>query len=159
MRTISIRHQSLIKEAGPKERKRSSGLNFDFAQSELGRSGFEVSRDVIQKYLEENKDKLPISDSDLIKINDLNLNESARKRVNEEEAFFLILGAVKSGGNETESINAISEYLNRVEFQAGDLKTKWMPGVNLLDLNSIVATWNDFYSKLKEKKKKSEEKN
>ena len=152
MRTISFRQQALLKEAGPKERKRSSGLNFDFAQSELGRSGFEVSRDVIQKYLEENKDKLPISDSDLIKINDLNLNESARKRVNEEEAFFLIIGAVKSGDNETESIRSISEYLERVELKPGDLKTNWMLSVNLLDLNSIVAAWNDFYSEVKREK-------
>ena len=154
MRTISFRQQALLKEAGPKERKRSSGLNFDFAKSELGRSGSEVSKDVIQKYLdlEENKDKLPISDSDLSKINDLNLNESARKRVNEEEAFFLIIGAVKSGDNETESINAINEYLNRAEFQSGDLKTNWMRGVNLLDLNSIVAAWNDFYSEVKREK-------
>jgi hypothetical protein len=152
MRTISIRHQGLTKEAGPKERKKSSGLNFDFAQNELGRSGSEVSRDVIQRYLEENKDRLPISESDLIKINDLNLDESARKRVNEEEAFFLILGAVKSNNNEVESINSINEYLERVELKPGDLKTDWMPGVNLLNLSSIVAAWNDFYSEVKREK-------
>jgi hypothetical protein len=152
MRISSIRHQGLAKEAGPKERKKSSGLNFDFAQSELGRSGSEVSRDVIQKYLEENKDKLPISDSDLLKINDLNLDGSARKRVNEEEAFFLILGAVKSNNNEVESIRSIGEYLERVELNPGDLKTDWMPGVNLLNLNSIVAAWNNFYSEVKREK-------
>ena len=150
---ISVR-QSLIKEAGIKEEERSSGLNYDFAKNELVRSGSEVSDKLIDIYYKQNKDKLPISDSDLLKINKLVLDDSARKKLNKEEAFFLILGAVKSGGNETESINAINEYLNRVEFQPGNLKTNWMPGVNLLDLNSIVGAWNNFYSEVKREKEK-----
>lgn len=63
---ISVR-QVLLKEAGPKEGERSSGLNYNFAKNELVRSGSEVSDKLIDIYYKQNKDKLPISDSDLSK--------------------------------------------------------------------------------------------
>ena len=54
---ISVR-QVLLKEAGPKEGERSSGLNYDFAKNELVRSGSEVSDKLIDIYYKQNKDSL-----------------------------------------------------------------------------------------------------
>lgn len=155
---MRISSRQIIKVAGPKEKKRAGGINFDFAQKELGKSGGEISKDTIQRYLEQNKDGLPFSDDDLLKIESLNLSESARKRVNEEEAFFLIVGAITSKEDERASISSINEFLERSEFKPGDLKANFMSGVDLLNLTSITAEWDNFYARVKEEEEEVREK-
>jgi hypothetical protein len=146
---MRISSRQIIKVAGPKEKKKAGGINFDFAQKELGKSGGEISKDTIQRYLEQNKDGLPFSDDDLLKIEGLNLSESARKRVNEEESFFLIAGAITSKEDERASISSINEFLERSEFKPGDLKAKFMSGVNFSTPTSIITEWNNFYASVK----------
>jgi hypothetical protein len=49
---LSIR-DNLLKSAGKEERKRATGLNFDFAEKKLKETESEPSRDLVQKFIAE----------------------------------------------------------------------------------------------------------
>lgn len=153
MKIISVRQ--IIKEAGPKERKRAGGINFEHVRSNLSSGGEEVPRSAIDSALLDERNLL-ISGELLNSINDLNLSEDARKRVNSDEAFLIIAGAVLSsdGRGEAEGkITVFNWYLVTKELSPGSFG---ITPQQTLDVEEIKNIFNREFEKVKVEKEASE---
>jgi hypothetical protein len=158
---LSIR-DNLFKSAGKEERKRATGLNFDFAEKKLKETESEPSRDLVQKFIAEQAGELPFKSEIIERINSLNI-ESERARYNKEEAFFVIAGSVLTT-NSLESAKSrledIEEYVVRLELSAGNILTNFFSGINLNkseDIFKIIESYENFYSEVEREKRRIEE--
>jgi hypothetical protein len=104
---MRISQRDFIKEAGIKEEKRARGINFDYAKGKLSSSGGEPTKEAIINFLKENTSELPLSEDLFLRIKELNFSEQSRKRINEKEAFFLIIGIVVTSNSKEEDIRKI----------------------------------------------------
>ena len=153
---ISLRH--FIREAGEKEAKFITGINFDFAKNKLIESGNSSPTPAeIKSYVEVNDYEMPINAEkrNLIKSKKIEINE--RICLNANESLLLITGSVLTSVSENEinqKIENIKWYLVFKELNPGDIE-KDSPFVKT-DLNSIIETFNQFYSKVLELKIKTE---
>ena len=154
---ISSRH--ILKEAGPKERSRATGLNWDFASSTLGEG--QHSKEEIQKYISENSGLLPISTEQLDSIERLNLKDNAAKRVSADEKFFIIVSAVIDSSSESEAIAKIEEvewYLEYKELSPNKIKGDWLSSNQAVLSNKdlLLGTWRKFLNEARVVKSESE---
>jgi hypothetical protein len=158
---LSIR-DNLVKSAGKEERKRVTGLNFDFAEKKLKETESEPSRDLVQKFITEQAGELPFKSEIIERINSLNI-ERERARYNKEEAFFVIAGSVLTT-NSLEAAKArledIEEYVVRLELSAGNILKNFFSGIDINkseDILKIVESYERFYSEVEREKRRVED--
>lgn len=153
---ISCR-DSFIKYAGPKERKRATGINFSVAEKNLSVGDKKPSREEIDAYIKSNPN-IGVSNEKLNLIQQLNLEPDIRRRVNENENFFLIVGSAlcsKSDVDANNSIVLINWFLEFKEASPGSLD---LSGVDLTSPESICHKFNELLSKMLNAKKEADEK-
>ena len=154
-----ISNRYFFKLAGEKEAKFITGINFDFAKNKLIESGNSSPTPAeIKSYVEVNDYEMPINAEkrNLIKSKKIEINE--RICLNANESLLLITGSVLTSVSENEinqKIENIKWYLVFKELNPGDIE-KESPFVKT-DLNSIIETFNQFYSKVLELKTKADQ--
>jgi len=147
---ISLFH----KIAGKAEAKKVNGLNFEELRKKLISEGFEPTvEEIKEKLLDESN--LAISNHEKDLILNLNLADSARKRVNEVEAALIIIGAVLSNSSDSKNIiDTFNWYLETKELSPGSLN---IAPSSIFAVDSIKDTFNNIYEKVEEEKRKSDE--
>lgn len=151
---ISCR-DSLIKKAGPKERKRATGINFSAAEKNLTIGDSKPSREDIDAYIKTSPN-IAITNEKLNLIQQLNLDPEIRKRVNENENFFLIVGSAicsKSDAEASNSIVLINWFLEFKEAKPGSLD---LSSVNLSDAESIFNKFNELLRQMLQAKNEAD---
>jgi len=152
---LKISSRQIIKEAGPKEKKKANGINFEHVRSNLSSGGEEVPRSAIDDALQ-NESNLVIKNNQLITINDLNLSEDARKRLNSDEAFLIIAGAVLSSDTKDQAegkLNVFNWYLVTKEISPGSFG---ITPEKISNINQIKDIFNNEFNKAKIEKEESE---
>ncbi len=146
------------KTAGPKEKKRAGGINFDHVKNILSQDGSEIPREMIELGLKD-ESKLAITNEKLSWIESINLEEEAKKRVDAHETFLLIVGSALESNSLDEmrnKISTINSYLTADhELAPGSF------GLNIADLsdvNKIKELFRAEYREAEEWVRKSKEK-
>lgn len=151
---MKISSREIIKEAGPKERKRAGGINFEHVRSNLSAGGEEVPRSAIDLALND-ESSLLINNEKLNLIEKLNLNDE--KNLNEHEKYMFIVGAAITSGSLGEAdgkIKKIKEYFRtNHQLNAGSLNLNLQ---DLYDLEKIKNIFNEKYKEIEEWAKKVE---
>jgi hypothetical protein len=157
IKAISTR-DTFYKIAGPKERKRAGGINFDHVKNILSQDGLEVPKEAIELGLKD-ESKLAITNEKLSWIELTNLEEEAKKRADAHETFLLIVGSALESDSIDKMKNKIST-INSYLVADHELKPGYM-GLNLSDLSDvkkIKELFNREYNKAEEWISKSKEK-
>lgn len=156
---MKISSRQILKEAGPKEKSRATGLNWDFASSNLGVG--QHPKEEIEKYISENSGLLPISIEQLESIERLNLKDDAAKRVGADEKFFIIASAILDSSSESEARAKTEEvewYLEYKELSPNKIKKDWLSSnQNVLSNKSLLLeAWRKFLNEVRAVKSESE---
>jgi hypothetical protein len=146
---ISLRQ----KIAGKTEAKKVTGLNFEEIKNKLISEGIEPTAEEIKSRLLD-ESNLVISNNQKDLILNLNLSDSARKRVNEVEAALIIIGIVLNENNANTAIEDFNWYLETMELKPGDLG---ITQENISNVSKIKESFNKIYNKVSEEKRASEE--
>jgi len=155
---LKISSRQIIKEAGPKEKKRAGGINFDYVKSLLSPVGEEVPRSAIDEALKD-ESKLAIGLEKLSWIESTNLDEEAKKRVDAHETFLLIVGAALTSSSIDDmrgKISNIDSYLvANHELKPGSFSIDIS---KLSSVDSIKELFTEKYAEAEEWVTKSKEK-
>jgi hypothetical protein len=130
---MKISARQLIKEAGTKEKKRASGINFDHVKEMLSQGGVEVPRQDIDNAQKEEAN-LVINSEQMSWIEALNLdNEAKAGRLSEHESYLLIVGSAITSNSLEEAKQKLSKintyFVTNHEIKSGSFS------LNLSDLS------------------------
>lgn len=157
---LRISSRQIIKEAGPKEKKRAGGINFEWAKSQLSleRPGEEIPGQEIKDFLEKNKldKRAPIDEDRLGWIERLNLNEASIAKTTPDEKLVIIVGSVLSSNSEEEAgakIGDFNWYLVTFEKNAGSFG---IPQLTNPMSEELMGIFNKLYGLVREEKIKFE---
>ena len=155
---LKISSRQIIKEAGPKEKKRAKGINFDHVKNILSQKGGEVSRQDIDTALSD-ENNLAIGEDVLNWIEDLNLDDEAKSgRLSEHESYLLIVGAALTSNSLDEARGKLSKlntyFITNHEIKSGSFSLNLS---DLSDIEKIKSLFNEKLSMAEEWERKSSE--
>jgi hypothetical protein len=155
---LRVSSRQIIKEAGPKEKKRARGINFDHVKNLLSQDGSEVSKQAIDEALADEKN-LVINIDKLNWIESLDLDHEAKSgRLSEHESYLLIIGSAITSNSLEEAKSKLSKlntyFITNHQIRAGSFELNL---ADLFDTEKIKVLFDEKFNLAEKWEKESEQ--